>query len=578
MSGLQIDRKGTADAAFPPRSKNAIHEAGFRVPHLLVQSISERKQQILRSTFQAIRKADLKEEYRILMADSAEGQRRTAMVLGLIQKALRGDIQPLIEDQIRTGYIRVVQKVPLHNTLKVHTIMEQAITREFINHYSDYSSTEMNLKDLHEEVIVLNFVYGKVKEVVSESFLKTRDEIIEKRSKQIEGLYKLGNTLDDNSSISDFSQIFINEVSNILGAAHVILTIDNGSGSSRRFHPTTQVGSSTVALELFISERMDEILKKMVQVRVPSLVDHHGRKQFPVNSESIETIPIGYWLVVPIYTESKFYGFLSINTGKLNGQLFGADSYVILSVVSKIAQAMARNQYLTELRKSQRMLQRLAGRIISLQEEERKKISAEIHDTIIQRLTGIWFKLLYLEETTPAVKDTDYDSFVALKSYVNDSIKEGRRIVYGLRPLMLDELGVKKTIEEFVNNFRKENSMEIELDIRGDFSRMSSDKQTSVFRILQEAMENIKKHSDSNRARVLLECGDAELSFLVEDFGTGKAKRVPRKKEIGKSHFGLVIMDERAKAVGGRMRYGFKNRGGFIVQGKIPMDGTGRYR
>ena len=173
--------------------------------------------------------------------------------------------------------------------------------------------------------------------------------------------------------------------------------------------------------------------------------------------------------MVPIFTESRFYGFLSINTGKLNGQLFGADSYVILSVVSKIAQAMERNQDLVKLRKSQKMLQRLASRIIYMQEEERKKISAEIHDTIIQRLTGIWFKLLYLEETMPIRKQTDLDSFVSLKSYVNDSIKEGRRIVYGLRPLMLDELGAKKTIEEYVKNFRLENSMEVDLGFQGGF-------------------------------------------------------------------------------------------------------------
>ena len=561
-----------------PNMKNAIHEAGFRVPHLLINSISERKQQILHSIFQSIHKADLKEEYKILLAGSEEGRRRTEMVLGLIQKALCGDMQPLTDDQIRTGYIRVVQKVPLHNTLKVHSIMEQTITREFINHYSDYSDKEINLKNLHEEVIVLNFVYGKIKEIVSESYLKTRDEIIDKRGMQIEGLYKLGNTLSDNLNIQNFSQIFINDVSNILGAAHVILSINNRRTTNKRFIPTHQVGSSTVALELFIDEKMDEILAKMVKVRVPNLVDHDGRKQFPVNSESIETIPSGYWLVVPIFTESKFYGFLSINTGKLNGRLFGADSYVILSVVSKIAQAMERNQDLAKLRKSQKMLQRLASRIIYMQEEERKKISADIHDTIIQRLTGIWFKILYLEETMPIMKQADNDSFDSLKSYVNDSIKEGRRIVYGLRPLMLDELGAEKTIEEYVKNFRVENSMEVDLDFKGDFSKLSPEKQTSVFRILQEAMENIKKHSNSKRARIHLDCKEEELSFFVEDFGTGKWQMVLKDEEMGKSHFGLDIMDERAKAVGGKVKYGFKNRGGFVVKGMIPMDNSERLR
>lgn len=554
--------------------KNAIEEAGFRVPHLLIKAISERKPQILTAVFESLRRADLKKEYKTLLADSQEGQRRTAMVLGLIQKALAGDMQPLIEDQIRTGYIRVIQRVPLHNTFKAHTIIEHEIVREFIKFYSDYSSTEMGLKDLHEEVAVLNFLYDKVKETVSDSYLKTRDEIIEKRNKQIEGLYKLRNTLDENSDLSQFSQTFINEVSNILGASHVILTIN--SQTKNNFQPTIQVGSSTVALDLFVNEKMGEILKKMVQMRVPCLVDHHGRKQFPINPESIETIPSGYWLAIPIFTESKFYGFLSINTEKLSGQLFGADSYVILSVVLKIAQAMERNQYLIELGKSQKRLQRLASRIIYMQEEERKKISAEIHDTIIQRLTGIWFKLLYLEEVLPDIKNTERELFNSLKSYVNDSIMEGRRIVYGLRPLMLDELGVQKTIEEYVHKYKVENSIEVDLDIKGDLSRLSPEKQTSVFRILQEAMENIKKHSNSRNARIHLQCNESELSFSVEDFGNGKTRRVPKRNDIGKSHFGLIIIDERVKAVGGKLKYGFKNSGGFRLKGNIPIDNSRR--
>jgi signal transduction histidine kinase len=120
--------------------------------------------------------------------------------------------------------------------------------------------------------------------------------------------------------------------------------------------------------------------------------------------------------------------------------------------------------------------------------------------------------------------------------------------------------------------------MEVDLDFKGDFSKLSPEKQTSVFRILQESMENIKKHSNSKAALIRLDCTDAELSFFVEDFGTGKTRRDIKKKEIGKSHFGLDIMDERAKAVGGKVKYGFKTRGGFVVKGMIPIENSRRLR
>jgi nitrate/nitrite-specific signal transduction histidine kinase len=68
------------------------------------------------------------------------------------------------------------------------------------------------------------------------------------------------------------------------------------------------------------------------------------------------------------------------------------------------------------------------------------------------------------------------------------------------------------------------------------------------------------------------------MTFVVEDFGTGKSKRVIKNEEIGKVHFGLDIMDERAKAVGGKVKYGFKVKGGFVVKGMIPMDSSRRSR
>lgn len=550
-------------------ARNAIEEAGFHVPYLLINAISELRHQIATNAVESLRKADLTPQYKEILALSPEGVKRVDMVIGLVQEALKGDIQPLLEDQAYTGRIRVLQGVPLQNTIQAHSISEFEITRAFIRLYSDSTSMDISLKDLHEELSVLNYVYYKAKETIIDSYLNTRDEFIDKRNKQIEGLYKLRNMFRDNFNISQFTQSFTREVSRILSGAHVILTIN--SGTNKRFLPAFQVGSSSLALDLFANEVMSKILSKMVQIRGPCLVDHKGMKQFPINPESIEIIPTGYWLVIPIFTKIRFYGFLSIDTEKLGEQLFGADSYVILSAVSEIAQAMEKNQYLIELRKNQKTLHRLTNRIIYLQEEERKRISANIHDTIIQRLTGIWYKLLYMDEISQDTDNTLGELFVSLKKYVNDSIVEGRRIVYMLRPLMLEELGVQKTIEEYVNNYMLENAIVVDVVFKGDLSRLSPAKQTTLFRILQEAMENIKKHSNSKKAIVTIKCTEPELTFSVEDFGSGTGKRSLKASDIGKTHFGLIIIDERVKAFGGRVRYGFKKSGGFIVKGKIPI-------
>ena len=549
--------------------RDEIRETGFRTPYLLINVISERRQQITDNAIKSLLKADLTKEYRAILAEAPEGKKRVAMVIGLVLNALKGDMEPLIEDQARMGSIRVLQKIPLQNAILAHSISEYEITREFIRRYSDSTSIETNLNDLHENLAVLNYVYYRAKATITDSYLRTRDEFIDKRNKQIEGLYKLQSVFHDNPNISQLTQTFIQDVSNILGGAHVILTIN--TKPNKNLFPMEQIGSSPVALDLFTSEQMDNALKEMIQIRDPSMVDRNSRKQFPINPESIETIPSGFWLVIPIFTKNKFYGFLSIDTEKFGEQLFGADSYIILSVVSEIAQAMEKNQNLIDLRKSQKMLQRIANRIIYLQEEERKKISADIHDTIIQRLTGIWYKLLYMEEMSLYKNKPEKDLFNSLKTYVNESIIEARRIVYVLRPMMLEELGVQKTIEEYVHNYIAEHPISVDVVFKGDLSRLSPAKQTSLFRILQETMENIKKHSGSKKAAIAIKCTESELSFSVEDFGIGNARGSPKKSNVGTSHFGLVIIEERVKAVGGKVKYGFKSSGGFFVKGKIPI-------
>lgn len=538
----------------------------FRVPRLLINAMKDRKQNIIDCMLQLIRNADFRKTYRSFLADTEEGQRRIKIVYELILKALQGDLQPLVYDQSNTGYARATQGVPLENTLQIHSLFERAITNEFLNLYADM---ELDYRDLQKEIVMLGIVLDKAKEVVSKSYLKTREEIIKKRTEQIENLYKLLIAMKENINSDELSQLITNEVSKILGAPHVVLTLVGLAGDNKT--SAMEYGSSSYACSLFRDTGMNKKIKQIAGIRLPHLVDYHGTKMYPISSEGIDIVPVGYWLVIPIFIGNTFYGILSIDTGTLKSPLVGTDAHVLFSVVLKIAQVVEKNETLRMLRKSQIELRRLANRIIQGQEDERKKISAEIHDTLIQRLTSIWYKLLYLEETAPLVRDTSKGDWDFLKDYVCESIKEARRIVYGLRPLILDELGLQRTIEEHVKTFQSRNAIRVDLFFEGNYSRLPPEKQVSLFRILQEALENVRKHSNSSQAYIELLFKSNGCSFLVENPDTRNTGQILKKKnDSPRSHFGLMVMKERAKAMGGKLETGYQKKGGFVVKGRIP--------
>lgn len=525
----------------------------------------ERKAVILERMLEAIRASDFTDSYRAFLADTQEGRRRIGIVYELLMKGIQGNLQPLIDDQLRTGYIRARKQVPLDNTLRFHRILERIIIDEFLTLNADF---ELNPKDLHAETSVLGFVIDKSKEMISTSYIKTKEEIIEKRSRQIENLYNLSIAMDRSMSIPEFSQMMTREVSKILGASYVVVTIFNSGRKTN--NACYRTGNSKIALRAFQEIGIHETQNGMIGVQVPRLVDPERGTTHTISPADIEVFPPHLWLLIPIFTKRNFYGFLSINNAGANTQM-GTDAYVVFSVVSKIAQALERNQTLRTLRKSKVELRRLTNRIIDVQEEYRQKISAEIHDTIIQKMTCIWFKLQFFEKRYPFhVKEFGSD-FEFLKAYTDQSIREARRIVSGLRPPGLDELGIQRAVEGYVKLFQEQNPIRVDLSFEGDYSSLSPEKQINMFRIIQEAMENVGKHSHAAHARVALRCVNDRCFFSVEDSGNGGGDPELGRRDDSRSHFGLKIMMERADAMGGVLRYGRTKGGGYSVRGNVPV-------
>lgn len=213
-----------------------------------------------------------------------------------------------------------------------------------------------------------------------------------------------------------------------------------------------------------------------------------------------------------------------------------------------------------ELRESERRLRRLSTELLKAQEKERKLVAGEIHDSLGGSLAAIG---IMVESALNQIGDDNPQARVALESVIpiiQGTVEEARRIQMSLRPSMLDDLGILATIGWFCRQFESTYSnIRIKREIDIQESQVPNSLKIVIFRVLQEAMNNIAKHSKADVVRLLLKKVGDRIEFVIEDNGVGFAL------EKSKRGFGLGSMKERTELSGGTFTVeSIKGRGTVI--------------
>ncbi|MHC1727910.1 MAG: response regulator [Syntrophobacteraceae bacterium] len=208
---------------------------------------------------------------------------------------------------------------------------------------------------------------------------------------------------------------------------------------------------------------------------------------------------------------------------------------------------------LLELRESQEDMKLLAAQLLSAQEDERKRIAREMHDSIGSSLSAVKFSLETVTEQLQRENAVTPDTFLRLSKAMEQAIEESRRIMTDLRPSILDDLGIIATIGWFCRRYQSTyTTMTVEKSIRIEEDQIPDNLKIILFRIIQEAMNNAAKYSHAEKIYVSLtvEAGRC-IQLGIEDNGIGfEPAAVTSRGECAK--FGLTSMRERAELSGGR--------------------------
>lgn len=197
--------------------------------------------------------------------------------------------------------------------------------------------------------------------------------------------------------------------------------------------------------------------------------------------------------------------------------------------------------------------QSMGMKIIKAQEQERQRVSKEIHDGPAQTMANVVLKAELCDRLIDIDEKKARRELNILKGIVRDSLKDIRRIIYDLMPMSLDDLGLIPTIQRLTINFEEETSISVDLEVNKNNEIKESIIQLTIFRIIQEALNNIKKHSKANNVSVRMDIGLDKIYLRISDDGIGFNVDEKIDSFNTKSGFGLYSIRERVDLLKGKI-------------------------
>ena len=234
-----------------------------------------------------------------------------------------------------------------------------------------------------------------------------------------------------------------------------------------------------------------------------------------------------------------------------------------------IRYAIERNRSLTALRESREELQRLSAYIEQIREQEKTHIARELHDDFGQLLTALKIDMMHFEEAMKSkIDQTSAGALQRLYGLIDRLVGSVRRIAADLRPVMLDDLGPIPAIEWFVDEFAARHGIAVKTQLHIDEVSFNRDSGTEVFRIVQEGLTNVARHSGASNASVEIV---REAPFCIVKISDNGRGALPAEQRSRKS-FGLIGMRERAARLGGALSVESAPGRGFALTVTLPLD------
>jgi len=519
----------------------------------LKELLDQNKGDILRETMSRLKILPQSPYYDFLVRTD-EGQRRFRIWMNLVIGSLQDEQgrESFFVDTERVGYARAVDGFNVEDVFQLYRVFHEVfweILQEAM------AANKISLLNNYREVSELTQILFRAASIIASSFLRTREEMITEKVSHLQKLYSFTQEIVTTFNLEEIADHILRKVASFFGVEAGTLVIYRGQRVQEVYgHPTGKEVSAVMP-----------VVEKTLTEGIPLFVDEAGDIY-----REIDHFDLKRMVSVPIQVHRHCYGILTLYNESRGFKFTSKEIELLYQFIYIMGVALENAFMLEEIEQGRQELRLLTNKMISLQEEERRRLAEDIHDTLAQTLTGIGYKVQVCKELLKKNPELLLGQFDSLIENINHAIDQSREIISSLRPDLIDTMGLVPALQRHIDNFAQETSIKVITHLPKRV-KLSSEISISLFRVAQEALMNVYKHAEVKMAEITLTNDDQNIILVVADNGKGfdVSRGTFRKK--GQSTLGLLSMKERLKAMGGTLTIKAEINRGCRIEAKIPL-------
>jgi signal transduction histidine kinase len=365
--------------------------------------------------------------------------------------------------------------------------------------------------------------------------------------RQLESLNEIGNALASELELEPLLGLVARRLRELVDARLVLIALPE-AGALRVAAAEGERAFGIAGMELALDgSKAGRVLDRGRSERIDSVLDDPE-----IDQQATRRLGVHSALYVPLIARGRAIGVVIAHDKVGATPAFSEDDL-------RLAESLgARAAVAVDL--SERVSRDAVRRVVEAQELERTRLARELHDETGQALASILLSLKPLEQSA------DAEAVAAVRALVVSTLQDVRRLAVELRPSALDDFGLVPAVERLADTFREQSGIAVDLAAHLGDERLSREAETTLYRVIQEALTNVTKHADASRVSILLQRKDRAVLAVVEDDGAGFEPADTRADALG-----LAGMRERVLLVGGRLLVESSPGGGTTLVAEVPV-------
>lgn len=312
----------------------------------------------------------------------------------------------------------------------------------------------------------------------------------------------------------------------------------------------------------------EEIMGQAIQSGEPVIVND-AKENLKITTLVGEKGEFRAYAGIPIKSKRKTLGTLSLASHLANK--FDPEKVILLQSMGEAIGIAVENALAAQrLEEMGKIREQLLKKLISAQEEERRRIARELHDNASQSLVAVVLQLDDVADILPAGSSNIREKLDMLRERLVQTIQGVRDLALELRPSALDDLGLSKAIEWYAKDYLVKNSIDFQMKTSGSGTKLPQYTETMLFRVVQEALANVVRHADASQVKVQLQLNDTDVKVTIEDNGKGFDVDAVLSREAGRTNLGIHGMSERVALLGGTFNIQAQPGKGSHISIEIP--------